>query len=79
MAAVLLGPGPKGVMVLSALSSPLVDAGWDARELLKSVTGVLGGGGGGRPDLAQGRGKNADKIDEAVATAKAVMTEKAKA
>jgi alanyl-tRNA synthetase len=32
--------------------------GRDARELAKIVSGRLGGGGGGKPDLAQGQGKD---------------------
>ena len=35
----------------------------------KTAAGVLGGGGGGRLTLAQGAGKNADKMDEAIQTA----------
>ena len=38
-------------------------------EIIKTAAGVLGGGGGGRLTLAQGAGKNADKMDEAIQTA----------
>jgi alanyl-tRNA synthetase len=37
-----------------------------AGELVKSVAQIAGGGGGGRPDLAQAGGKNPEKIDEAL-------------
>ena len=33
------------------------------------MAGVVGGGGGGRPNMAQAGGKNPEKIDEAVAKA----------
>ncbi|MDQ7037588.1 MAG: alanine--tRNA ligase [Aquificota bacterium] len=37
-----------------------------ADELIREVGKVIGGGGGGRPDLAQGGGKNAQALEEAV-------------
>ncbi len=37
-----------------------------ANELIKDVGKVLGGGGGGRPDLAQGGGSDPTKVEEAV-------------
>ncbi|NLS08728.1 alanine--tRNA ligase [Nesterenkonia sp. MY13] len=40
--------------------------GLKAGDLVKVATGVLGGGGGGKPDLAQGGGQDASKIDEAL-------------
>jgi len=33
---------------------------------VKEVAKVAGGGGGGRPDLAQAGGKDASKVDEAL-------------
>ena len=41
-------------------------AGLAAGELVKTACGVLGGGGGGKPDLAQGGGQDAAKIDDAL-------------
>ncbi|MGN1097504.1 MAG: DHHA1 domain-containing protein [Clostridia bacterium] len=35
--------------------------------MIKEVTAVAGGSGGGKPDMAQGGGKEADKIDNALA------------
>jgi alanyl-tRNA synthetase len=34
---------------------------------------VLGGGGGGKPELAQGGGTNIDKLSEAIAAAAALV------
>jgi alanyl-tRNA synthetase len=36
--------------------------------LVKFVAGPLGGGGGGRPTLAQAGGKDASRLDEALET-----------
>ena len=46
-----------------------------AGELVKKVAAVTGGGGGGRPDLAQAGGKDANKIDEALATGEKLIRE----
>ena len=35
-------------------------------SIIKEAASVLGGGGGGRPNLAQGAGPNADKIQDAL-------------
>jgi alanyl-tRNA synthetase len=40
--------------------------GLKAGDVAKQVAGILGGGGGGRPDRAQGQGLSADRVDEAV-------------
>lgn len=37
-----------------------------AGNLVKQVAAITGGGGGGRPELAQAGGKNVDKLDEAL-------------
>ena len=38
-----------------------------AGDLIREVAGVVGGGGGGRPDFAQAGGKDPSRIDEALA------------
>ena len=43
-----------------------VSAKVKAGELVKEVAKITGGGGGGRPDLAQAGGKDASKVDEAL-------------
>lgn len=40
--------------------------GVSAGDLVKQACGVLGGGGGGKPDIAQGGGQDASKITEAL-------------
>ena len=46
-----------------------------AGDLAKRVAGVCGGGGGGRPDMAQAGGKDPSKIAEAFAEAEKAVTE----
>jgi alanyl-tRNA synthetase len=37
-----------------------------AGDLIREVAGVVGGGGGGRPDFAQAGGKDPSRIDDAL-------------
>ncbi len=47
--------------------------GAHAGNLIKGIAGLVGGGGGGRPNMAQAGGKNPAGIDKAVDEAKAVL------
>jgi alanyl-tRNA synthetase len=44
----------------------LVKEGYDAGKIVKGVAAVTGGSGGGKATLAQGGGKNKEKVDEAL-------------
>lgn len=75
--AVLLGGSSDGdkVMLIAGLSQALVDRQLSAGKWIGPVAEVVGGGGGGKPDLAQAGGKNPAKLPEAMATAKRVWRE----
>ena len=47
-----------------------------AGDLIKDVAKIVGGGGGGRPDLAQAGGKDPSKLGEALDTARRLVSEK---
>ena len=47
-----------------------IEAGFHAGNLVKEVATLLGGGGGGRPDLAQGQGQDRSKVKEAIELAR---------
>ena len=51
---------------IAALTPDLVKRGLKAGDLVKRVAKVVGGGGGGRPDMAQAGGKDPSKITEAL-------------
>ena len=59
-------PGPGKVMMIAGLSRDLVDRGIKAGDWVKAVAPVVGGNGGGKPDLAQAGGKNPEKIEHAI-------------
>ncbi len=47
-----------------------IERGLHAGKLVKEVAAICGGGGGGRPDMAQAGGKDASKLREALEAAK---------
>ena len=68
--AVLLAAEIDGKVALTAaISKSLKDRGLNASNCVKQAAKVVGGGGGGRPDLAEAGGRFADKIDEALQAA----------
>jgi len=46
---------------------------FQANKLIQEIAPIVGGKGGGRPDNAQGAGKDADKIDAAIARARELL------
>ncbi|MEX0726473.1 MAG: alanine--tRNA ligase [Planctomycetaceae bacterium] len=55
------------VALTAAISKDLQGRGLNASDCVKTAAKLVGGGGGGRPDLAEAGGRFADKIDEALA------------
>ncbi len=73
---VLLGnKTEKGPMLLFMANKDAVSAGAHCGNLIKAAAGIIGGGGGGRPDMAQAGGKDAEKLDEALDHAIALLKE----
>jgi alanyl-tRNA synthetase len=54
--------------LIATVTKDLVGKGLHAGNLVKVVAGVVGGSGGGRPDMAQAGGKDASKLQEALDT-----------
>jgi alanyl-tRNA synthetase len=46
---------------------------FQANKLIQEIAPIVGGKGGGRPDNAQGAGKDAAKIDDALARARELL------
>ncbi|GAB2554780.1 alanine--tRNA ligase [Gracilibacillus alcaliphilus] len=55
------------VQLASGVTKDLVQAGYHAGNLIKETAKICGGGGGGRPDMAQAGGKDTSKIQAALA------------
>ena len=47
--------------------------GANAGEIVREASRIVGGGGGGKPNFAQGGGTNVDKLSEAVKGAKTTL------
>ena len=64
---VLLMSANNGKVIICAMASKdAVSKGAHCGKLIKEVSAILGGGGGGRPDMAQAGGKCPEKIQDAI-------------
>lgn len=63
------------VNMIAMATDDVVAKGAHAGNLIKSVASLVGGGGGGRPNMAQAGGKNASGIDELLKKAPEVLAE----
>jgi alanyl-tRNA synthetase len=61
--------------VFTAVEAGARGAGLDARDLLQVVCAVLGGRGGGKAEMAQGQAERRDRLDDAIAAARARIDE----
>ncbi|HHT9129440.1 MAG TPA: alanine--tRNA ligase [Candidatus Brocadiaceae bacterium] len=64
------------VTIIAALSPNLVKRGLHAGNISKEVAKIVGGGGGGRPDMAQAGGQWIEKLDEALNFATELLNKK---
>ena len=72
---VVLGSTFNGRPGLLAMVTPdLVERGLDAGAIVNEAARVMGGGGGGQPRLAQAGGKDASKLDDALAAVADIVT-----
>ncbi|MFN9172310.1 MAG: alanine--tRNA ligase, partial [Dolichospermum sp.] len=70
--AVVLGSIPEAgkVSIVAAFSSEVNKKGIQAGKFVGTIAKICGGGGGGKPNLAQAGGRDASKLPEALETAK---------
>lgn len=77
---------PEGIIILAAVgegkvslivkvSDDLVKKGISAVPLIRGIAKIVGGGGGGRPNMAQAGGKEPEKVDEALSQAPVIIKE----
>ncbi|MBK5227114.1 MAG: alanine--tRNA ligase [Actinobacteria bacterium] len=75
-AVVVLGTATDGkANLVAAVSKDLVKNGLSARDLLTEGAKLLGGGGGGKPDLAISGGSNTENLDRALEVVAAAARE----
>jgi alanyl-tRNA synthetase len=59
--------------LMVAVTDDLTRKGLHAGNIVKQAAGVMGGGGGGRPNLAQAGGKDVSRLDDALKTARQLV------
>lgn len=66
------------VSLLAMVTEEAQKAGAHAGNLIKGMAAIVGGGGGGRPNMAQAGGKNPDKVPEALDAAANILADQIK-
>jgi alanyl-tRNA synthetase len=70
-AAVVLGGASDGrVAIVASFSPEAIERGLSAAQIVREAAAVVGGGGGGRDDAAQAGGREPERLDEALETAR---------
>jgi alanyl-tRNA synthetase len=71
---VVLGGVANNAVSLIASVSPDLTSKVQAGKIIQTIAPIVGGKGGGKPDNARGGGKDASKLDEALAKARELIT-----
>ena len=66
------------VCLMATATDGAMKQGAHAGNLVKGIAQIVGGGGGGRPNMAQAGGKNPDKIPEAIAAVAGILEDQIK-
>ncbi|MBI4007140.1 MAG: alanine--tRNA ligase, partial [Planctomycetes bacterium] len=75
--AIVLGTTEDGrVILITCLSQDLIKRGLHAGNIAKDIARIVGGGGGGKPDIAQAGGQLTDRLDEALKASYKIISEK---
>ncbi len=61
--------------LIVAVTPDLVERGLDAGRIVRSAAQAIGGGGGGRPTLAQAGGKDASRLGDALSNVKQIVAQ----
>jgi len=70
---IVLGGVAQGAVALVAAVTPEFTGKVQAGKIIQNIAPVVGGKGGGRPDNARGGGKDASRLEEALAKASALL------
>jgi alanyl-tRNA synthetase len=76
---IVLGSEAGGkVSLVCSVSDELVTRGANAGNIIKRIAEIVGGSGGGKPTFAQAGGKDASKLNEALAAVSNIVREEIK-
>jgi alanyl-tRNA synthetase len=74
---VILGsPAGSKALLIAVVTSDLTDR-FHAGDIVKQIAALVGGGGGGRPDMAQAGGTQPENLDRAIAASEGIIAEMA--
>ena len=62
------------VQLVASMTPEAVEDGLDAAAVIKQIGPIVGGGGGGRPNMARAGGKDATRLDEALDAARSMLS-----
>jgi alanyl-tRNA synthetase len=77
--AIFYGADARDARILVVAGKVAVEKGVDAREVVREASGIIGGGGGGKPDFAQGGGTQTGQLSRAVEAAEKLVRKQLKA
>jgi len=72
---VLASKGANKVIFVASVTDDLIKKGFKAGDIISKVARIAGGGGGGRPDMAQAGGSKPEKTAEALAEVEKIVRE----
>jgi alanyl-tRNA synthetase len=75
---VILASDCGGVKIVAAAGEDALKAGADAGKIVALMSGIVGGGGGGRPNMARGGGTDPLKIDDSLKSGIALLRQQLK-
>lgn len=75
---VLAAPLDDKILWLAMASKEAVEAGIHCGNIIREAARITGGGGGGRPDMAQAGGRDHSKLEEALQRVKGIIAEQLK-
>ena len=61
--------------LVAAVTPDLVEQGVDAARLVREIARIVGGGGGGKPTMAQAGGRDPGRLDDALHQASRILEE----
>jgi len=76
--AVLASNNEDKLMFIAMATKNALAKGVHAGNIIKEITKIAGGSGGGKPDMAQGGGKDASKVSDALSAVKDVVESQVK-
>ncbi len=72
---VIVGADAEKVGIVVTVGKDLAPKRIKAGDIVKKIAPIVGGGGGGRPDMAQAGGKNPEKLEEMLAAVEPAISE----